>query len=301
VIAISRARGADGISHVGGRKAVGRARPDRAVRLASRAYRLDNDYPSTAQGLEALRTRPTGEPEARTGCPTSRRRAGSIFWRPDNLLRVSGHVNPQGYDLLSYGPRRAAGGHERGRGHHVVGEFAGRKTVTRRACRSRSAAQSRGLACTAESAGGTARLRAMPSRGFQPSILAAMTPFTTVRPYLTVAHCRGDRRRRDRQPSELGGHRPRLVPTSGHGGGDTRRGSPLRPPTRPPIVFQRSRRSLGGVPLERAVRRAKRSRAGRCANVADARARLHEGEGFAQALGAARGVCRDRPSHGARG
>src|SRR5438046_89575 len=34
--------------------------------LALDAYRLDNDfYPSTAQGLAALRSRPAGEPEAR--------------------------------------------------------------------------------------------------------------------------------------------------------------------------------------------------------------------------------------------
>ena len=53
-------------SHVGDAKTSAARAQIELFGLALEAYRLDNDYyPSTAQGLDALRTRPTGEPEAR--------------------------------------------------------------------------------------------------------------------------------------------------------------------------------------------------------------------------------------------
>src|SRR2546423_8088911 len=53
-------------SHVGDAKTSAARAQIELFGLALEAYRLDNDYyPSSAQGLEALRTRPTGEPEAR--------------------------------------------------------------------------------------------------------------------------------------------------------------------------------------------------------------------------------------------
>src|SRR5437660_4934743 len=54
-------------SHVGDAKASAARAQIELFGLALESYRLDNDYyPSSAQGLEALRTRPTGDPEARS-------------------------------------------------------------------------------------------------------------------------------------------------------------------------------------------------------------------------------------------
>jgi len=53
-------------SHVGDAKTSAARAQIELFGLALEAYRLDNDYyPATAQGLEALRTQPQGEPEAR--------------------------------------------------------------------------------------------------------------------------------------------------------------------------------------------------------------------------------------------
>src|SRR5437588_11218710 len=52
-------------SHVGDAKTSAARAQIELFGLGLEAYRLDNDYyPSTAQGLEALRTRPTGQPKA---------------------------------------------------------------------------------------------------------------------------------------------------------------------------------------------------------------------------------------------
>src|SRR5260370_7626025 len=56
-------------SHVGDAKQSAVRAQIELFGLALEAYRLDNDYyPSTAQGLEALRTLPPGEPAGRN-CP----------------------------------------------------------------------------------------------------------------------------------------------------------------------------------------------------------------------------------------
>src|SRR2546425_12109939 len=53
-------------SHVGDAKASATRAQIELFGMALEAYRLDNDYyPSTAQGLEALRSLPQGDPEAR--------------------------------------------------------------------------------------------------------------------------------------------------------------------------------------------------------------------------------------------
>src|SRR5205823_6617399 len=53
-------------SHVGDAKVSAARAQIELFGLALEAYRLDNDYyPSTAQGLEGLRVKPIGEPEAR--------------------------------------------------------------------------------------------------------------------------------------------------------------------------------------------------------------------------------------------
>lgn len=84
----------------------------RTIATALRVYRLDNgDYPTTAQGLQALVERPTSPPE-----PTS--------WAPDGYLPEL-PTDPWGnpyvyrspgltgaYDLLSYGKDGAEGGED---------------------------------------------------------------------------------------------------------------------------------------------------------------------------------------------
>ena len=80
--------------------------------LALEAYRLDNDYyPSSVQGLEALHTKPTGEPEARNWRgPYLKKTVPLDPWGRPYVYKSPGDVNPQGYDLLSYGRDGQPGG-----------------------------------------------------------------------------------------------------------------------------------------------------------------------------------------------
>ena len=80
--------------------------------LALDAYRLDNDhYPSSEQGLEALRAKPTGQPEARNWRgPYLRRTIPSDPWGRRYLYESPGRVNPESYDLISLGRDGEAGG-----------------------------------------------------------------------------------------------------------------------------------------------------------------------------------------------
>lgn len=80
--------------------------------LALDTYRLDNDYyPSTAQGLEALRTAPSGEPAARNWRGPYLKKAvpPDPFGRP-YVYRSPGEVNRDAYDLLSLGRDGQPGG-----------------------------------------------------------------------------------------------------------------------------------------------------------------------------------------------
>lgn len=76
------------------------------------AYRLDNGrYPSTAQGLQALRSRPSGEPVARNWRgPYLRKDVPLDPWGAAYVYRSPGEVNPNGFDLLSYGADGRPGG-----------------------------------------------------------------------------------------------------------------------------------------------------------------------------------------------
>jgi general secretion pathway protein G len=81
------------------------ARADlRVYELSLRAYReTSGTYPSTAQGLLALSTRPTGEPK-----PVMWRKVfdGEIKtdpWGHEYLYRSPGDKNPDGFDLYSVG------------------------------------------------------------------------------------------------------------------------------------------------------------------------------------------------------
>jgi general secretion pathway protein G len=80
--------------------------------LALDQYRLDNDYyPSTAQGLEALRAAPAGEPAARNWRgPYLRKPVPLDPWGRAYVYKSPGETNPQGYDLVTYGRDGRAGG-----------------------------------------------------------------------------------------------------------------------------------------------------------------------------------------------
>ena len=80
--------------------------------LALDAYRLDNDfYPSTTQGLAALRARPVGEPEARNWRgPYLRKEIPLDPWGRPFIYKSPGEVNADSYDLLSFGRDGEAGG-----------------------------------------------------------------------------------------------------------------------------------------------------------------------------------------------
>ena len=99
-------------SHVGDAKtSAGRAQIE-LFGLGLEAYRLDNDYyPSTAQGLEALRTRPTGQPDARNWRgPYLKKTVPLDPWGRPYIYKSPGDANPQGYDLLTYGRDGQPGG-----------------------------------------------------------------------------------------------------------------------------------------------------------------------------------------------
>jgi len=80
--------------------------------LALDQYRLDNDYyPSTAQGLEALRVAVQGDPPARNWRgPYLRKPIPLDPWGRPYVYRSPGTDNLNGYDLLSYGRDGKPGG-----------------------------------------------------------------------------------------------------------------------------------------------------------------------------------------------
>jgi general secretion pathway protein G len=80
--------------------------------LALDQYRLDNDYyPTSQQGLEALRSQPTGEPAANNWRgPYLRKQVPLDPWGHPYLFVSPGVANAHGYDLLSYGRDGRTGG-----------------------------------------------------------------------------------------------------------------------------------------------------------------------------------------------
>ncbi|MFQ5811269.1 MAG: type II secretion system major pseudopilin GspG [Armatimonadota bacterium] len=80
--------------------------------LALEQYRLDNDYyPSTAQGLEALRAEPAGEPAARNWRgPYLNKPIPLDPWGRPYVYVSPGVKNPHSYDVLSYGRDGKPGG-----------------------------------------------------------------------------------------------------------------------------------------------------------------------------------------------
>jgi general secretion pathway protein G len=80
--------------------------------LALDAYRLDNDrYPTTEQGLAALRLAPTAEPAARRWRgPYLRKEVPLDPWGRPYVYRAPGTATPTGYDLYSLGRDDQPGG-----------------------------------------------------------------------------------------------------------------------------------------------------------------------------------------------
>ena len=78
--------------------------------LALDQYRLDNDYyPSSAQGLEALREPPTGDPPARNWRgPYLKKPVPLDPWDRPYVYRCP--PDSDGYDLVSYGRDGKPGG-----------------------------------------------------------------------------------------------------------------------------------------------------------------------------------------------
>jgi general secretion pathway protein G len=99
-------------SHVGDAKQSAARAQIELFGLALESYRLDNDYyPSSAQGLEALRATPQSDPAARNWRgPYLKKTVPSDPWGRPYVYKSPGDVNPQGYELLSYGRDGQPGG-----------------------------------------------------------------------------------------------------------------------------------------------------------------------------------------------
>jgi general secretion pathway protein G len=79
--------------------------------MALGSYRLDNDvYPSTEQGLEALRTAPTGEPARRWRGPYLSKVLAPDPWGRAWIYLSPGRANPESFDLYSLGRDGRVGG-----------------------------------------------------------------------------------------------------------------------------------------------------------------------------------------------
>lgn len=75
-------------------------------------YRLDNGrYPTTQQGLDALRAAPNSDPRPRNWRgPYLRRDVPLDPWGTPYVYQSPGTANPNGFDLMSYGADGRPGG-----------------------------------------------------------------------------------------------------------------------------------------------------------------------------------------------
>ncbi|MEJ2184672.1 MAG: type II secretion system major pseudopilin GspG [Gemmatimonadota bacterium] len=82
------------------------------IRVALDNYYLDNGrYPTTTQGLEALRTEPTSEPRPRNWRgPYLRGPVPQDPWGRDYIYRSPGSDNPTSFDLVTLGADGELGG-----------------------------------------------------------------------------------------------------------------------------------------------------------------------------------------------
>jgi len=102
----------DVFRHVGASKGAAVRAQIEMLGAALDAYRLDNDaYPTTEQGLAALRREPLSEPRPRNWRgPYLQREVPLDPWKRPYVYRSPGTANPWGYDLLSYGRDGGEGG-----------------------------------------------------------------------------------------------------------------------------------------------------------------------------------------------
>ncbi len=113
VIAILAATVAPAVFRNVGDAKVAAAKADiETIGLALDGYALHNDhYPSTAQGLAALITLPTGSPPARGWRgPYLKKGVPSDPWGNPFQYQSPGRANPSSYDLLSLGRDGRLGG-----------------------------------------------------------------------------------------------------------------------------------------------------------------------------------------------
>jgi general secretion pathway protein G len=102
----------DVFRHVGASKEAAARAQIEMLGAALDAYRLDNDvYPTTEQGLEALRREPLSEPRPRNWRgPYLQKEVPLDPWKRPYVYRSPGRANPWGYDLSSYGRDGREGG-----------------------------------------------------------------------------------------------------------------------------------------------------------------------------------------------
>lgn len=98
--------------NVGSAKAAAARSQIELLGTALDAYRLDNDrYPTTAQGLAALRREPLAEPRPRSWRgPYLRKEVPLDPWDRPYVYQSPGVANPWAYDLVSYGRDGVEGG-----------------------------------------------------------------------------------------------------------------------------------------------------------------------------------------------
>ena len=84
------------------------------ISVALDNYRLDNgSYPTTDQGLQALRAKPVREPVPRNWRgPYLKKEVPEDPWGRAYIYVSPGEVNPAGYDLLTLGRDGQPGGEE---------------------------------------------------------------------------------------------------------------------------------------------------------------------------------------------
>jgi general secretion pathway protein G len=97
--------------HVGAAKNATAKSQIEMLSAALDAYRLDNGrYPTTEQGLNALWERPTLDPPPNWRSPYTRKPIPPDPWGHPYAYVAPGQVNPQGFDLVSYGADGKPGG-----------------------------------------------------------------------------------------------------------------------------------------------------------------------------------------------
>jgi general secretion pathway protein G len=97
--------------HVGAAKSATAKSQIEMLGAALDAYRLDNtQYPTTEQGLAALWEKPTVDPPSNWRSPYLRKPVPLDPWGRPYVYLSPGQVNPQGYDLQTYGADGKPGG-----------------------------------------------------------------------------------------------------------------------------------------------------------------------------------------------